>query len=101
MAQLVLKNMSPAIVKKLEQRAKRSGRTVEAEAVRLLEAEIVTAEGANDAEMDALLDDAPTEPAPPEQEEPGGSIASEAQALAARQVALADAYPDEYVVLLG
>ncbi|MFS8065097.1 MAG: FitA-like ribbon-helix-helix domain-containing protein [Byssovorax sp.] len=105
MAQLVLTNISPAIVKKLEQRAKRSGRTVEAEAMRLLEAEIVTAEGANDAEIDALLDDAPTEPVPPEaisrHEEPSGGVDSGAQALAARQAALADSYPNEYVVLLG
>lgn len=105
MAQLVLENISPAIVKKLEQRAKRSGRTVEAEAVRLLEAEIVTAEGVNGAEMDALLKEAPMEPASAEvisrHEESGGSIAAEAQVLAARQAALADAYPDEYVVLLG
>ena len=33
-------------------------------------------------------------------EEPGGGIDSGAQALAVRQAALADAYPDEYVVLL-
>lgn len=106
LAQLVLKDISPAIVEKLEQRAKRSGRTVEAEAVRLLEAGIVTAEGANDAQIDALLlKEARVEPtstesgSPPEKS--SHAIAFEAKSLAACQVALADAYPNEYVVLLG
>jgi plasmid stability protein len=104
MAQLVLKNISPAIVKKLEQRAKRSGRTVEAEAVRLLEAEMGVAEGADDAEIDALQEVraepmSPEASSPPAKFDPG--IALEARSLAARQAALADAYPDEYVVLLG
>ncbi|WP_437829289.1 FitA-like ribbon-helix-helix domain-containing protein [Sorangium sp. So ce1153] len=118
MAELILKNIDPSLVQKLEQQAKRSGVTVEAEVVRVLEAEyvrrttpadwpVVTADPYDpDAELDADIDapepGAGTErpgssPPPDPSSEP---LDARAKALAERQAALAEAYPDEYVVLV-
>ncbi|WP_438015493.1 DUF5678 domain-containing protein [Sorangium sp. So ce315] len=115
MAELVLRNIDPSLVQKLEQQAKRSGSTLEAEVVRVLEAEFmrrttpadwgVTADPYEpDAELDADTG-APEEGAgtgrtsqPPEP--PSDLHDTRAEALAERQAALAEAYPDEYVVLV-
>ncbi|XXY53378.1 DUF5678 domain-containing protein [Sorangium sp. So ce269] len=118
MAELILKNLDPSLVQKLEQQAKRSGITVEAEVVRVLEAEcmrrttpadwpVVTAdphapEGVIDADFDAPEPGADRErpassPPPVPSSDPPDA---RAQALAERQAALAEAYPDEYVVLV-
>jgi plasmid stability protein len=104
MAQLVLENVNPAIVQKLELRARRSGRTVEAEALQLIEAEIDAGECPADTEIDVAPTPLGAEPSPREAAaEPdaigGGSTG--ASAIADRQAALAGAYPNEYVILVG
>ncbi|WP_437925382.1 hypothetical protein WMF37_40980 [Sorangium sp. So ce291] len=118
MAELILKNIDPSLVQKLEQQAKRSGITVEAEVVRVLEAEcmrratpadwpVITADPVEPAaELDADINgpepgagtERPGSPPPPAPSSDPPD--ARAQALAERQVALAEAYPDEYVVLV-
>ncbi|WP_437631724.1 FitA-like ribbon-helix-helix domain-containing protein [Sorangium sp. So ce854] len=118
MAELVLKNIDPSLVQKLEQQAKRSGSTLEAEVVRVLEAEFmrrttpadwpaVTADRVDpDAELDADTDaseqaaDTARPGSSPQPDSASDMPDPRAQALAERQAALAEAYPDEYVVLV-
>lgn len=100
MAQLILDNINPKLVQMLEERAKDLGTTVQAEVSRLLEAvlsrgpDLDMEDGSEREESDrtALFEDS-------------GSGESEAtlsqQTLAERQAALADQYPEEYVVLRG
>lgn len=103
MAELVLKNVDPSLVRWLQEEAERLGSTIESEAVRLLE--VMCSHRAERA-----LDDDSGEPGSGEEDStprprssPPASDQRDARpsALAERQAALAAAYPEEYVVLLG
>ena len=93
MADLVLKNIDQAVIRVLEQGAKRLGITLEAAAIRALSVpHDVSEEPIDERAFDAFLmgegdcDD---------------TAKRTAGTLGERQAALAAAYPDEYVVLLG
>lgn len=111
MADLVLKNIDQAVIRVLEQGAKRLGITLEAAAIRALSVpKDLSEEPLDERAFDAFLmgegdfDDAAKRTAgatvlsSSEDRRPDGQAES---TLGERQAALAAAYPDEYVVLLG
>lgn len=116
---LVLKDVDQRVIQALKQRAKRLGITLEAAAVRALSRpaenlERTREEGSFDGEFETFLVgeadlDGPsldTMDAASDEHEPRSGEASASPeeiepTLEERQTALADAYPDEYVVLLG
>jgi hypothetical protein len=113
MADLVLKNIDQAVIRVLEQGAKRLGITLEAAAIRALSVPTSLAEQFDEREIDAFLmgqgdvDDTPKRSAAAtvrsssEDRGPEASSGQGERTLGERQAALAAAYPDEYVVLVG
>lgn len=96
MAEPVRKNVDEEIVRTLERRAKRLGSTVEAEAVRTLEA--LRKHDKNVYELLIGIDSDVPDSSPDTDRSNG---LHNAQTQEERQAALADDYPNEYVVLLG
>jgi hypothetical protein len=99
MAQLILENINPKLVQMLEERARQLGTTVQAEVSRLLEAVLSRGPGFDvDGELEG------NESARMVQLQSGACESERTSGqptLADRQAALADQYPDEYVVLRG
>ncbi len=105
MAEPVRKNVDQEIVRTLERRAKRLGSTVEAEAFRTLEAlrkhnkDVYDFLVGIDSEVPEQAAGTSLPDAPPDTGRSNGL--PDAPTQEERQAALADDYPDEYVVLLG
>lgn len=104
MAELILRNVDPSLVRTLEEQAKRLGSTIEAEAVRLLESVCMPGArvgGASDVDSGAPeQDEGASSPGSSLPEPSSGPPDARAPSLEERQAALAAAYPDEYVVLV-